>query len=75
MGVLALVGLTLPVDTDPKTELITSIEFYRDEGSGQTLRGHTEFSDYDAAIDPKMFSLRDEPPRSVGNADRLSQVA
>jgi hypothetical protein len=60
---------------DRKTDLITRIEYYRIEGTNEVLKSRTEFSDYNAPIAEKMFSIRGELPKDVRIADRLNQVS
>ena len=56
------------------TDLITRIEYYGPAGTNDVLKSWTEFSDYNAPLDAKMFELRDQLPPDVHIADQLSQV-
>jgi ketosteroid isomerase-like protein len=60
---------------DQKTDLISSIEFYRTEAGADVLLSKTEFLDYNVPIDDKMFSLRDQLPKDVRIADQVTQVS
>jgi hypothetical protein len=60
---------------DPKTDLITRIEWYRIEGGTEVLASTKEFCDYNTPIADKMFSLRGELPKDVRISDRLNQIA
>jgi hypothetical protein len=55
-----------------KTDLITHVESYHINGNRLLLT--TRFSDYNAHIDEKMFSLRDEIPKSVIVYDGINQL-
>ena len=57
-----------------ETDLITHIEFYSIENGRSTLVSTTKFYDYNVPIDEKIFSLKDEVPKSVRVADRLNQI-
>jgi hypothetical protein len=59
---------------DRKTDLITRVEHYRLQGTNAVLKSWTEFSDYNAPIDEKMFHLQDQLPADVSVADQLTQV-
>ena len=59
---------------NPATDLITHIEFYRIEDSGDVLLSTMEFHDYNVPINEKMFSLEDEIPDDVRISDRLNQL-
>ena len=58
-----------------KTDLINSIEYYRNQNNTEVLASKTEFLDYNVPIDDKMFSLRDQLPPDVRIADQLTQVS
>jgi hypothetical protein len=60
---------------DQKTDLISSIEYYRNQNNTEVLVSKTEFLDYNVPIDDKMFSLRDQLPPDVRIADQLTQVS
>ncbi len=62
------------VFVDPKTDLVTRLEFYKVENGADVLQGRMEFSDYNATFDDKLFSLRGELPKDVRIADQLHQV-
>jgi hypothetical protein len=59
---------------DPKTDLVSRLESYRIEGGVEVLKWRMEFSDYNAPLDDKLFSLRGELPKDVRIADQLNQV-
>ena len=59
---------------DPKTDLITRIEFYRIEDKREVLQSTTEFCDYNVPINEKMFSLKQDLPKDVRVADQLNQL-
>ena len=56
------------------TDLITHIEFYSIEDSGDVLLSTMEFHDYNVPINEKMFSLGDEIPDDVWISDQLNQL-
>jgi len=59
---------------DPKTDLITRIEFYRIEDKQEVLQSTMEFCDYNVPINEKMFSLKQDLPKDVRVADQLNQL-
>ncbi|MGD1277986.1 MAG: hypothetical protein ABR964_12290 [Tepidisphaeraceae bacterium] len=59
---------------DPKTDLISRIEYYRIEGTKEVLESRSEFSDYNVPIPEKFFSIRGELPKDVRIADQLNQL-
>ena len=59
---------------NPATDLITHIEFYSIEDSGDVLLSTMEFHDYNVPINEKMFSLGDEIPDDVCISDKLNQL-
>ncbi len=59
---------------DPKTDLVTRLEFYKVEKGADVLQGRMEFSDYNVPFDDKLFSLRGELPKDVRIADQLHQI-
>ncbi|MHC4759214.1 MAG: hypothetical protein ACYTE8_11205 [Planctomycetota bacterium] len=59
---------------NPATDLITHIEFYSIEDSGDVLLSTMEFHDYNVPINEKMFSLGDEIPDDVWISDQLNQL-
>jgi hypothetical protein len=59
---------------DPASHLIKSIERYATADGQEALRSRTEFCDYNVPIDDKMFSLREDLPKDVRIADKLTQT-
>ena len=59
---------------DNTADLITHIEFYSIENNRQVLKSTTKFSDYNVPIDEKMFSLKDDLPKSVIVVDQINQL-
>jgi hypothetical protein len=59
---------------DPQTRLVSAIESYSLKDGKETLSGKVEYLDYNAPIEDKMFSLREELPKDVRIADTLTRV-
>jgi hypothetical protein len=77
-GVIVVTYTTAPKKEvyriDPKTDLISRVEYYRIEGANEVLESRTEYSDYNVPIEEKVFSIRGELPKDVRIADQLNQV-
>ena len=59
---------------DRKADLITRMEYFGVEGTNEVMKSRTEFSDYNAPLDVKMFDLVDQMPRHVRMFDQFNQV-